>query len=99
MCIASRMDAQFLSEIGFRGFKNWRKGMGKAIGIDLGTTNSAVAILRSDGKPEVLRNQEGDPTTPSVILFQDFGTGEDEPLVGALAKRQAAAFPMISCSM
>ena len=93
MCIASRMDAQFLSEIGFRGFKNWRKGMGKAIGIDLGTTNSAVAILRSDGKPEVLRNQEGDPTTPSVILFQDFGTGEDEPLVGALAKRQAAAFP------
>lgn len=67
--------------------------MSKPIGIDLGTTNSAVAVLRDSGKPEILRNQEGDTTTPSVVLFQDFGDGKDEPLVGALAKRQAAAYP------
>lgn len=66
--------------------------MGKAVGIDLGTTYSAVAVLRPTGKPEVLKNQEGNPITPSVVLFQDFG-GADEPLVGELAKRQAAAFP------
>lgn len=66
--------------------------MGKAVGIDLGTTNSAVAVLRPTGRPEVLKNQEGDPTTASVVLFQDFD-GDDEPLVGELAKRQAAAFP------
>lgn len=67
--------------------------MRQAVGIDLGTTNSAVSVLRSNGKPEVLKNQEGDPTTPSVVLFQDFGDGKDEPLVGELAKRQAAAYP------
>jgi len=66
--------------------------VGKAVGIDLGTTYSAVAVLRPTGKPEVLKNQEGNPITPSVVLFQDFG-GADEPLVGELAKRQAAAFP------
>ena len=66
--------------------------MGNAIGIDLGTTNSAVAIVRALGKPEILKNQEGDTCTPSVVLFQDFG-GVDEPLVGELAKRQAAAYP------
>lgn len=66
--------------------------MGKAVGIDLGTTNSAVAVLRADGKPEILKNAEGNPITPSVVLFQDFD-GVDEPLVGELAKRQAAASP------
>ncbi len=66
--------------------------MGIAIGIDLGTTNSAVAVLRPSGKPEVLKNQEGSPVTASVVLFQSFG-GPDEPLVGELAKRQAAAYP------
>ncbi|WP_258369092.1 Hsp70 family protein [Curtobacterium sp. MCPF17_046] len=71
-----------------------RKGgsMGRAVGIDLGTTNSAVAVLRVTGSPEVLPNDQGSTTTPSVVLFQSFG-GEDEPLVGELAKRQAAAYP------
>ena len=55
--------------------------MGIAIGIDLGTTNSAVSVVRPTGVPEVLRNKEGDTVTPSVVLFQSFG-GADEPLVG-----------------
>lgn len=66
--------------------------MGISIGIDLGTTNSAVSVVRPTGVPEVLRNKEGDTVTPSVVLFQSFG-GADEPLVGEQAKRQAAAFP------
>ena len=66
--------------------------MGIAVGIDLGTTNSAVSVVRPTGKPEVLKNKEGDSITPSVVLFQSFG-GPDEPLVGEQAKRQAAAFP------
>lgn len=66
--------------------------MGIAVGIDLGTTNSAVSVVRPTGVPEVLRNKEGDTVTPSVVLFQSFG-GVDEPLVGEQAKRQAAAFP------
>lgn len=71
--------------------------MGIAIGIDLGTTNSAVSVVRPTGVPEVLRNKEGDTVTPSVVLFQSFG-GADEPLVGEQAKRQAAAFPRTSSS-
>ncbi|MBV7412364.1 Hsp70 family protein [Dermabacteraceae bacterium TAE3-ERU27] len=67
--------------------------MSKIIGIDLGTTNCAVAVIKESGKPEIIKNQEGDPTTPSVVLFQDFGEGVDEPLVGTLAKRQAALYP------
>lgn len=67
--------------------------MSKAVGIDLGTTNSAVAILRDNGKPEILKNQGGDNTTPSVVLFQSFEGGKEEPLVGLLARNQAAAFP------
>ena len=45
--------------------------MGIAIGIDLGTTNSAIAVVRPDGRPEILKNREGAATTPSVVLFQD----------------------------
>ncbi len=56
--------------------------MGIAVGIDLGTTNSAVSVVRPTGKPEVLKNKEGDSITPSVVLFQSFG-GPDEPLVGS----------------
>lgn len=63
--------------------------MGHAVGIDLGTTYSAVSVLRSDGTPEILLNADGDPITPSVVLFQDFGDG-DEPLVGTIAKSSAA---------
>ena len=62
--------------------------MGKIIGIDLGTTNSCVAVL--DGKdPRVIENSEGDRTTPSVIAYADGG----EILVGQSAKRQAVTNP------
>jgi molecular chaperone DnaK len=58
--------------------------MGKVIGIDLGTTNSCVAVLEG-GKPVVITNQEGSRTTPSIV---GFGKGSQR-LVGQLAKRQA----------
>ena len=61
--------------------------MGKIIGIDLGTTNSCVAIMDGD-KPRVIENAEGDRTTPSIIAFT-----EDEVLVGQTAKRQAVTNP------
>src|SRR5213078_4111699 len=58
--------------------------MAKTIGIDLGTTNSCVAIMEG-GKPKVIENSEGSRTTPSVVAYAD----NDEILVGAPAKRQA----------
>src|SRR3989449_8265818 len=58
--------------------------MGKVIGIDLGTTNSCVAIM-SGGDPVVIANAEGNRTTPSVVGFTEKG----ERLVGQIAKRQA----------
>ena len=62
--------------------------MGKTIGIDLGTTNSCVAVLEG-GEPTVLENSEGGRTTPSVVAFND----KDERLVGTVAKRQAVMNP------
>ena len=62
--------------------------MGKIIGIDLGTTNSVVAVLEG-GKPKVIENSEGSRTTPSVVAFSD----DDQVLVGQAAKRQAVTNP------
>ena len=62
--------------------------MGKTIGIDLGTTNSCVAVMEN-GEPVVIANAEGSRTTPSVVGFQKDGTR----LVGQVAKRQAIANP------
>src|SRR6187549_2122537 len=62
--------------------------MGRIIGIDLGTTNSCVAIMEN-GQPKVIENAEGARTTPSIIAYQEDG----EILVGAPAKRQAVTNP------
>lgn len=68
--------------------------MGRAIGIDLGTTYSAVAILQEDGSPAILPNIEGQNITPSVVLFPDAASGTDEPLVGEMAKHSAVTAPL-----
>ena len=62
--------------------------MGKIIGIDLGTTNSCVAVMDGD-TPRVIENSEGDRTTPSIVAYTD----EGEVLVGKSAKRQAVTNP------
>ena len=63
--------------------------MAKIIGIDLGTTNSCVAVMEGDG-PRVIENSEGDRTTPSIVAY----TKDDEVLVGQSAKRQAVTNPV-----
>ena len=62
--------------------------MGKIIGIDLGTTNSCVAVIEG-GNPTVIANSEGARTTPSVVAFAKDG----ERMVGQVAKRQAITNP------
>src|ERR1700744_4678766 len=68
--------------------RSWKRTMGKIIGIDLGTTNSVVAVMEA-GQPTVIANQEGARTTPSVVAFTKSG----ERLVGQVAKRQAITNP------
>jgi molecular chaperone DnaK len=65
-----------------------RKSMSKAVGIDLGTTNSAIALLEGD-RPTIIVNAEGGRTTPSVVAF----TPNGERLVGQIARRQAVLHP------
>ena len=62
--------------------------MSKVIGIDLGTTNSCVAVMDGD-KPRVIENAEGQRTTPSVVAF----TEDNERLIGQTARRQAVTNP------
>ena len=62
--------------------------MGKVIGIDLGTTNSVVAVMEA-GEPVVVTNSEGNRITPSIVAFAKNG----ERLVGQVAKRQAVTNP------
>jgi molecular chaperone DnaK len=61
----------------------------KAVGIDLGTTYSSVAIMRPEGRPSTIINREGETLTPSVVLFAD----GDQVLVGSTARRAAATMP------
>ena len=62
--------------------------MSKVVGIDLGTTFSAIAYVNKHGHPEIIPNREGERITPSVVLFE-----ENEPIVGSIAKRSAIASP------
>jgi molecular chaperone DnaK len=63
--------------------------MAKVVGIDLGTTYSAIATVNTHGKPEIIANREGERITPSVVLFDG-----DVPIVGSIAKRSAVASPL-----
>ena len=60
----------------------------KVFGIDLGTTYSCISQVDRFGRPEVIRNMDGDPTTPSVVQFQG-----DDVIVGKLAKRSSRLGP------
>src|SRR5947208_297358 len=74
---------------GPRGTREERRQMAKAVGIDLGTTNSVVASTMEGGHAEVIPNAEGARTTPSVVAFTDDG----QRLVGQVARRQAILNP------
>src|SRR5262245_34508619 len=67
--------------------------MARAIGIDLGTTNSCVATIDSNGQPKIISNRQGQGTLPSVVSFLKDAAGRPNLLVGAPAKRQAITNP------
>ncbi len=67
--------------------------MVKTLGIDLGTTYSAMAYVDIDGTPKVLNNKEGDPTTPSVVTWREKEDKSLELIVGSIAKNQAVVNP------
>jgi molecular chaperone DnaK len=79
-----------LKKLIFEGITHSKITMGKIIGIDLGTTNSCVAVMEGN-EPIVIPNSEGARTTPSVVAFTDNGNGERK--IGAPAKRQAITNP------
>ena len=64
------------------------------IGIDLGTTYSAIAYLNNHGKVEIVPNERSQPVTPSVVMFSE--GGEEEPIVGERARRMARFSPDLS---
>lgn len=66
-----------------------RRSSGPVVGIDLGTTYSAVAYVNELGKPEIVPNREGENITPSVVLFDG-----EQPIVGTMAKRSVLAAPL-----
>ena len=66
--------------------------MGKIIGIDLGTTNSVVAVMEGS-EPKVIVNEEGSRLTPSVVAFARESTGSVSELVGQIARRQSITNP------
>src|ERR1043166_8753085 len=78
----------YIATMTFGATSSRSKRMSKVIGIDLGTTNSVVAVMEG-GEPTVIVNQEGGRTTPSVVGF----TKDGERLVGQVAKRQAVTNP------
>src|SRR5688572_26524727 len=89
MALAPRSEVlAFTDCVSFCRFSGRRVHMGKVIGIDLGTTNSVVAVMEG-GDPVVIPNAEGSRTTPSVVAF----TKDGERLVGQVAKRQAITNP------
>jgi molecular chaperone DnaK len=61
----------------------------RAVGIDLGTTFSAIAVVNEHGKPEIIPNREGEEITPSVVMFEG-----NSPIVGSIAKRSAVVNPL-----
>jgi molecular chaperone DnaK len=86
--LATSLATTVFPQCGRRGGNAKMADSGKVIGIDLGTTNSVVAVMEG-GQPLVIANEEGGRTTPSVVAFSD----EGERLVGAIAKRQAVTNP------
>src|SRR6201991_1665371 len=88
MCVAADVSDRLQSAPSRLRFSRGAHHMAKTIGIDLGTTNSCMAVFEG-GEPTVIENSEGGRTTPSVVAFTQGG----DRLVGTVAKRQAVTSP------